>query len=409
LAHRRYSVFDHLFEDCPDHWQIMRLGELVTTQYGLSINSSPRGTTPMVGMQHIQDGQLLLRRVPKVALSPALVRQFALRPGDILFNRTNSADQVGKVAVVRRRPKEPTVFASYLVRLRCTTGRVNPAFLSYWMNSDLGAYQLRRLATPGVSQYNINPTALCAGFLVALPPTDEQTRIVEVIDEWRNTRKLVRRLMRALHVYERGLLQRLYDPQVESDRLFPTRRETLSRLMTESRVRGSSGLTAKKLTVKLYGRGVVPNNTREGSHRTQYYRRSTGQFLYSKLDFLNGAFGIIPGELDGYETTLDLPAFDLSPNLHPYWLLYFMSRPDFYRRQTGLANGGRKARRVNPRNLLQVEIDVPPLAIQRIVASLLGSLRRQRTLLELEVALLRLQERALLKQLLGGQLEVPSE
>src|SRR5262245_33954427 len=104
----------------------------------------------------------------------------------------------------------------------------------------------------------------------------------------------------------------------------------LSDLIQESRVRGSTGDTARKLTIRLYGRGVVPKNDRGGSESTFYYRRSAGQFVYSKLDCLNGAFGIVPAELDGYETTLDLPAFDFIGPVEPSWLLKTVARPSFY-------------------------------------------------------------------------------
>ncbi len=72
----------------------------------------------------------------------------------------------------------------------------------------------------------------------------------------------------------------------------------LGDILQESRIPGSDGATARKITVKLYGCGVVPKNDgRRGSAATKYYRRRAGQVIYSKLDFLNGAFGIIPPKL----------------------------------------------------------------------------------------------------------------
>lgn len=83
--------------------------------------------------------------------------------------------------------------------------------------------------------------------------------------------------------------------------------------LKESRIKGSNGSIAKKLTVKLWRKGIIPKEEAyQGSTATQYYVRKSGQFMYGKLDFLNQAFGIVPKELDGFESTLDSPAFDIS-------------------------------------------------------------------------------------------------
>ena len=150
--------------------------------------------------------------------------------------------------------------------------------------------------------------------------------------------------------------------------------QKIGKYLSESRNPGSDGATAKKLTVKLYARGVCEKDERrKGSSNTKYYERSAGQLIYSKLDFLNGAFGVIPEHLDGYESTLDLPAFDVSPDVDAAWLLSHISRPTFYKSQIGRAKGGRKARRVPPKEFLSIELAFPPLPEQKKIAAILGS------------------------------------
>jgi len=150
----------------------------------------------------------------------------------------------------------------------------------------------------------------------------------------------------------------------------------IGEFLKESRIPGSTGSTAKKITVKLYGRGVfAKQENRPGSDNTSYYKRKGGQFIYSKLDFLNGAFGIIPEELDGYESTVDLPCFDFTtPEIFPEWFLQFVSRNEFYTYQGGLGNGGRKARRISPDDFLDLEIDLPPLPEQKKIAEILSGI-----------------------------------
>lgn len=130
--------------------------------------------------------------------------------------------------------------------------------------------------------------------------------------------------------------------------------------LKESRVPGNNGLNAKKLTVKLWGKGVIPkDDVYKGSQSTSYYLRKAGQFIYGKLDFLNQAFGIIPDKLDGYESTLDSPAFDINKNLNPTFLLEYVSRKQFYLYQGTIANGSRKAKRIHSDTFYEMPLIVP--------------------------------------------------
>ena len=172
--------------------------------------------------------------------------------------------------------------------------------------------------------------------------------------------------------------------------------------LTESRIPGSDGLTADKITVKLYGKGVyAKDKKRLGSASTKYYKRQVGQFIYSKLDFLNGAFGIIPEELDGYESTLDLPTFDLSPQIDAQWLLSYVAREIFYRAHIGLAKGGRKARRVSPSEFLSIEIPFPPLSEQKKIAAILSSVDDTIQATQAVIDQTRTVKQGLMKQLLA--------
>ena len=123
----------------------------------------------------------------------------------------------------------------------------------------------------------------------------------------------------------------------------------IGRYLSESRIKGSGGHEAKKLTVKLWHRKGVfkKNESVQGSANTQYYRRRAGQFIYSRLDFLNQAFGIIPVHLDGFESTVDLPCFDIASEMNPKFLLEYVQREQFYKtaEKSQTAAGRRNASR----------------------------------------------------------------
>ena len=107
----------------------------------------------------------------------------------------------------------------------------------------------------------------------------------------------------------------------------------LGEFLNESRLPGSKGNVAKKITVKLWGNGVFEKNEAvQGSVNTQYFRRKAGQFIYSKLDFLNQAFGVIPANLDNFESTVDLPCFDIAGGLNSSFCWNMCSGKIFTRR-----------------------------------------------------------------------------
>ena len=144
--------------------------------------------------------------------------------------------------------------------------------------------------------------------------------------------------------------------------------------LSESRLPGSKGNVAKKITVKLWGNGVFEKNDAiQGSINTQYFRRKAGQFIYSKLDFLNQAFGIIPPSLDNFESTVDLPCFDFTAGLNAVFLLEYVKRRDFYERLGKTADGSRKARRIHAETFLSFPIALPTPTEQQKIAECLSS------------------------------------
>lgn len=83
---------------------------------------------------------------------------YLLRRGDVLFNRTNSQEWVGKVGIYRHDTE--AVFASYLIRLLPDTTKIDNYFLGHVLNSYQAQCRIKRYATPGVQQVNINATNL---------------------------------------------------------------------------------------------------------------------------------------------------------------------------------------------------------------------------------------------------------
>lgn len=105
--------------------------------------------------------------------------ELLLAKGDLLFNRTNSAELVGKTAVFNGNP-DPCSFASYLIRVRTAEGCL-PNFLSYFINSVFGRAWIAGCVSQQVGQANVNGTKLQA-LVIPLLPLAEQMRIVAEVE-----------------------------------------------------------------------------------------------------------------------------------------------------------------------------------------------------------------------------------
>jgi type I restriction enzyme S subunit len=169
------------FHSLPDNWQLCSLGEITTSsQYGISSSSGGNYSVPILKMNNLQDGHIDLRDLDYIQLSKTEMESLLLNKGDLLINRTNSADLVGKAAMYDLVGEH--VFASYLVRFRLGPS-VLPAFVNFFLNSEPGQSKLKLLATKGVSQANINPSILKRLFFVPVPPLPEQHAIATVLSD----------------------------------------------------------------------------------------------------------------------------------------------------------------------------------------------------------------------------------
>ena len=386
----------------PEGWHRSTLGQIAKiSSGGTPDRSEPAywdGAVPWVTTGEIRFNTLTdtNEKITEAGLNNSSAKLFP--PGTLLMAMYGQGKTRGQVAKLGIEAATNQACAAILLN-----DRHDHDFYFQFLSSQYES--IRELGNTGTQQN------LSGGILkelpVPVPPVNEQRRIARILSTWDQAIATAERLVAASQTEKDVLANALLSGRrrlIQHQRWEP---RPLSALVSESRVLGSGGDKAKKLTVKLYGRGVVgKSEKRVGSESTQYYRRSPGQFIYSKLDFLNGAFGLVPANLDGYESTLDLPAFDFLPGTEPRWFLHFVSRQEFYLGHLGLANGGRKARRVNPSDLLRVSIDTPSFAEQRAIAEAIDLAQTRVTCFEHQVLLLRDEKAALMAQLLTGKRRV---
>ena len=171
-------IGDEWIGEIPANWSVVRLKRIISAvDYGISESTIQEGRFLVLKMGHIQGGEI---KVAKNDYVDDVSGNLLLDNGDLLFNRTNSPDQVGKAAIFRGEKSDEITFASYLVRLK-TNHRADSYYFNYVLNSRGFLSFARKLAIPSVQQSNLNATRYCR-MLVPLPPIEEQRSIRKFLD-----------------------------------------------------------------------------------------------------------------------------------------------------------------------------------------------------------------------------------
>ncbi len=165
--------------DLPEGWQWCRLGVVTYGfQYGTSSKSLEAGKVPVLRMGNIQKGEILWDKLV-YSDDEDEIEKLKLLTGDLLFNRTNSRELVGKTGLYRGANR--TIYAGYLVRFRMAYG-IASDYANFVMNSGLHKDWCNEVKTDAIGQSNINATKLSL-FRFPLPSIIEQKAIVTKVEK----------------------------------------------------------------------------------------------------------------------------------------------------------------------------------------------------------------------------------
>ncbi len=160
-------------------WKEVKLGDVGKGfNYGTSSKSEKEGDVPVLRMGNLQSGKLDWEKLVYTSNKDE-VDKYILEKGDVLFNRTNSPELVGKTSIYRGEMK--SIYAGYLIRVK-GSDLLNAEFLNILLNSPDARSYCRAVKTDGVSQSNINAQKLRA-FKFELPEMREQTQVVSRVEE----------------------------------------------------------------------------------------------------------------------------------------------------------------------------------------------------------------------------------
>ena len=179
-------------------------------KYGTAKKSKEIGSTVVLRMGNLQDGEI---DWSNLAYSDDQddIQKYLLFPNDVLFNRTNSSELVGKTAIYRG--ECPAIYAGYLIKMDYKKNRLTGSYLNYVMNSHKAKEYCNNVKSDGVNQSNINAKKLGA-FVIPVPSLPEQQEIVRILDNLlakeRHIRDAAENVQNQIELMKKAILARAF-------------------------------------------------------------------------------------------------------------------------------------------------------------------------------------------------------
>ncbi|MCP4601557.1 MAG: hypothetical protein GY847_13765 [Proteobacteria bacterium] len=405
----------------PADWKCPAIGRVLEfSRYGCNAPASESGNTLVVGMKNLQDGKIQLSNLARVALSDEERRTFLLKRDDVLINRTNSYDLVGKVGIFDS--DDEVAFVSYLVLLRGKPDIVNQRFLSYWLNSYPSQKSIKRIATKGVSQVNVNPTEFKKHCPIPLPTLPEQEAIAEVLECWDKAIRNYEKKIEKKRNIKKGLMQRL----LSGKQRLPGFLGEWVEVRLDSLGATYSGLTGKTKHDFGVGKPFIPYmniysnlsvDLNALDHVTIYQGERQNRVKYGDLFFTTSSetaeeVGVASILLHKIEN-LYLNSFCFGFRLHNFEVLapefakYYFIGANFRKVMFRIAQGASRYN-LSKKYFLQTHIQIPDnIEEQQIIAHVLSSADSEIKAQEQKMTLLKDQKKFLLNNLVTGALRLP--
>ena len=192
----------------PKNWDCMKIGDIVNeVKYGTSLPAVDGGKYPYLRMNNLtSDGYLDLTNLKYIDVSDDELEKCIVRYGDVLFNRTNSIDLVGKTAVYNLH--EEMVIAGYIIRIRLN-GKILPEVFSQYMNLTVMKEKLRNMAKGAVNQANINAKEL-QSIKIYIPDMELQRHFIDLKNQTDKSKSVIEKSLKELEILQASLMQKYF-------------------------------------------------------------------------------------------------------------------------------------------------------------------------------------------------------
>jgi len=380
----------------PDGWKEIKLGDiLLRAEYGTAAKSNFSGKCPVLRMGNLKDGKIDWSDLVYTS-SVDEIKKYQLEAGDILFNRTNSRDLVGKTAIYTN--EHPAIFAGYLIRLRVKK-ECDAFFLNYYMNSEKFISFCKAVRTDAIGQSNINAQSLqCFKFL--LPPLPEQKAIADTLSIWDEMIEKTEQLIKEKEKRYNCLISRILFNNKKGSQVF------LKNFANELSIRNSDLSVSQVLSVTNKNGFILPEeqfSKQVASNDLSNYKIvKKGQFAYNPSRINVGSIA----RLDNWDNAVLSPMYTVfkinEDTVNSDYFLHWLHSHIANQKIKSCAQGGVRAI-VNFSDFASISLYIPEKRKQDEIADVLNSMQKEITLLRQLADQYKLQKQGLMQKLLTGQ------
>lgn len=374
----------------------VKFGSIAQFRNGINYKANETGNSiKVLGVGDFQRKTYLdlFETLKEINLNTSVNKDDLLMDGDLVFVRSNgNKDLVGRCLTVYP-GNQPITFSGFTIRARLVSKKFLPEYISLLLQNGVLKKALRKEGA-GTNISNLNQQILSSLSIPELMLEDQQ-KILDTISAFDTLIQKTERLIEVKKENLNALQLELINKAIKSGKKYP-----LSKFLSESRVLDTENDPDKRITVRLWLKGVEKRQLRgtEAEGATVYYIRKKDQLIYGKQNAHRGAFGIIPQKLDGFASSQDLPAFDIF-GIDPEWLYYCIANDPFLKKLENYTNGS-GSKRLHQSDLLRFKIPIPENTIQVKFSQLLNYLMSETKILERQLRLLKKEKNIILTKLL---------
>ncbi|WP_297436661.1 restriction endonuclease subunit S [Thermococcus sp.] len=393
--------------EIPEDWEVVKIKEVIKeAKPGFASGKRDENGIIQLRMNNITtEGKVTLKEYLKVPV-PDNIDDYLLKPGDVLFNNTNSVDLIGKTAIFRGECRFCT-YSNHITRIRVDSNQVLPEWVMYYFLELWRIGYFRQICVRYVGQASVKKTDLL-NIKIPLPPLPEQKKIAEIL---RTVDEAIERTERL----KKGLMQRLLTKGIKHERFKKTElgeipeewRVVRAGEICQSIVPGrnkpkkfdgdipwitladidgmyvgasKSGLNVSKEEIKRCGNKIIPPN--------------------SVIMSCVGKFGIVAITTREVVLNQQLHAFVCPKTLDPYFLAVALMSQARYMESIATKT---TVPYLNKDKINSIPIPIPPLSEQKQIAKILSTVDRKLELLRQRREKLERVKRGLMKDLLTGR------
>lgn len=388
----------------PSDWAIEPIGKiLLSSQYGTSNGNSDDGV-PIIGMKNLQDGKVNFIDLPRVSLDKDEKEKLLINDEDILLNRTNSYDLVGKIGYIEKACE--AVFASYLVRLQVDKTKSSPKFIAMWLSSFWAEQMIKKIATRAVSQANVNPTEFKKYCLIPIIPLPEQNAIVDLLSTWDEAVEKVKKLIIAKRKLKLSELHSL---------IFRNKANSTIGTFANPVVRKANKPTSayKALGIRSHFKGTFHRLIEEPDTVSMefLYKVKENDLIVNITFAWEGAIALVKKEDEVCYVSHRFPTYEIKNTVaEPCFIRQLIMSNRMKYALSNISPGGAGRNRVlNKTDFLRVPIWLPDLKTQKDIGEYLGTIDKEIYLLEQILEKYKKQKRGLTQKMLTGQWRIKPE